>query len=67
MSLRIEGNAFDGNASCGLYLRDIGTGRVADNVFTRCGENAMQQVGDMAQTVFSGNRMEESDTQGPDM
>lgn len=67
VSLRIEGNAFDGNASCGLYLRDIGTGRVADNVFTRCGENAMQQVGDMAQTVFSGNRMEESDTQGPDM
>lgn len=66
VSLCIEDNAFDGNASCGLYLRDIGTGRVADNAFTRCGESAMQQVGDMAQTVFSGNRIEESDTQKPD-
>lgn len=60
VSLCIEDNAFDGNASCGLYLRDIGTGRVADNAFTRCGESAMQQAGNMAQTVFSGNRLEES-------
>ena len=60
VSLCIEDNAFDGNASCGLYLRDIGTGRVADNAFTRCGESAIQQVGDMAQTVFFGNRLEES-------
>ena len=60
VSLCIEDNAFDGNASCGLYLRDIGTGRVADNAFTRCGESAKQQAGNMAQTVFSGNRLEES-------
>lgn len=60
VSLCIEDNAFDGNASCGLYLRDIGTGRVADNAFTRCGKSAMQQAGNMAQTVFSGNRLEES-------
>ncbi len=60
VSLCIEDNAFDGNASCGLYLRDIGTGRVADNAFTLCGESAMQQAGNMAQTVFSGNRLEES-------
>lgn len=58
VAFQVEGNTFDGNQSCGLYLRNIGYSSFSSNTFSNSGEAAVETIGNMAESVWKNNLMD---------
>lgn len=54
----IVDNEVKNSGSCGLYLRDIAFSRISGNAITKSQKSSMQAVGEMAGSLFTGNRMD---------
>lgn len=54
----IVDNEVKNSGSCGLYLRDIAYSRISGNTIAESRKSSMQAVGEMAGTLFTGNRLD---------
>jgi len=58
VSFFMQDNVFEGNRSCGLYLRDIAYSSFINNTFTGHQKTSVEANGEMSKSVWINNTMD---------